>query len=138
MINKFRNLLVFNIFFARTISKLIQFTPLSSTNIPSKKELLIIGAKFLAIYCASIPRSSLVAPSTLMVSSHWAPTRPCNIQHAREPPCYTATQVVAALATFIYSHRLLCICSVLIFTEFDKILFLFAFSNTCACASGIT
>ena len=42
-------------FFACTIPELVQFTPFASTSIPSKKELLILSAKLLAIYCASIP-----------------------------------------------------------------------------------
>ena len=41
-------------FVACTFSKLTQFTPFASINIPSKRELLIISAKFLALYCASI------------------------------------------------------------------------------------
>ena len=41
-------------FLARIISNLVQFTPFASTNIPSKRELLIMSAKFLALYCASI------------------------------------------------------------------------------------
>ena len=41
-------------FFARTVSKLAQFTPFASINIPSKRELLIISAKCLPLYCASI------------------------------------------------------------------------------------
>ena len=40
--------------FARTVSKLAQFTPFGSINIPSKRELLIISAKCLPLYCASI------------------------------------------------------------------------------------
>ena len=40
--------------FARKISKLAQFTPFASTNIPSKRELLKISAEFLALYCTSI------------------------------------------------------------------------------------
>ena len=41
-------------FFACTISKLAQFTPLASSNISSKRELLITSANFLALYYASI------------------------------------------------------------------------------------
>ena len=44
------------------MSKLAQFTPFSSINIPSKWELLIISAKFLPLYCASIYKSSLTWP----------------------------------------------------------------------------
>ena len=47
-------------FFARTVSKLAQFTPLSSINIPSKWEFLIISGKFLPLYCASIYKSYLL------------------------------------------------------------------------------
>ena len=47
-------------FFAPTVSKLAQFTHFSSINIPSKSELLIIRAKFLPLYCASIYKSSLL------------------------------------------------------------------------------
>ena len=70
MHNKFRNVIEFmslsvrrlslqqsfelNIFFAHTISKLVRFTPLASANIPSKRQLLIMSANFLALYCASI------------------------------------------------------------------------------------
>ena len=39
-----------NLFFARTISKLVEFTPLSSTNIPTQIQLLITSVKFLASY----------------------------------------------------------------------------------------
>ena len=42
------------IFFPRTISKLAQFVPFASINIPSKRELLIISTKFLPLSCASI------------------------------------------------------------------------------------
>ena len=49
-------------FFARTVSKLEQFAPFSSRNIPSKWELLIISAKNLPLYCASIYKSSLGGP----------------------------------------------------------------------------
>ena len=41
-------------FFAHAISKLAQFTPFASVNIPSKRDLLIISAKILALYYASI------------------------------------------------------------------------------------
>ena len=51
-------------FFARTVSKLGQFTSFSSINFPSKWELLIISAKFLPLYCASIYKSSLVVLCT--------------------------------------------------------------------------
>ena len=47
-------------FFAHTVSKLAQFAHFSSRNIPSKWELLIISAKILPLYCASIYKSSLV------------------------------------------------------------------------------
>ena len=47
-------------FFARAVSELPQFTPLASTNIPSKRWLLKTSAKFLVLCCASIPISSLV------------------------------------------------------------------------------
>ena len=47
-------------FFARTVSKLAQFTPFASINIPSKRELLIISAKFLPLSCASIHKASLL------------------------------------------------------------------------------
>ena len=71
MPNKFSNRAVFMIeqifrnsykkyFFARTVSKLAQFTPFAFINIPSKRELLIISAKFLPLSCASIYKSSLV------------------------------------------------------------------------------
>ena len=46
-------------FLARTVSKLAQFTPFASINIPSKRELLIMSAKFLPLSCASIYKSSL-------------------------------------------------------------------------------
>ena len=36
-------------FMARKISKLAQFTPFVSINIPSKRELLIMSAKFLPL-----------------------------------------------------------------------------------------
>ena len=73
MPNKFSNRVEFMIeqifrnsymkyFFARTVSKLAQFTPFSSINIPSKWELLIISAKFLPPYCASMYKSSLMLP----------------------------------------------------------------------------
>ena len=55
-----------NYFFARTISKLVEFTPSASTNIPSKRELWIMSANFLAIYCASIPRSSSIDSPPLL------------------------------------------------------------------------
>ena len=51
-------------FFAHTVSKLAQFTPFSSINIPPKWELLIISAKFLPLYCASIYKSSLIESSS--------------------------------------------------------------------------
>ena len=47
-------------FFTRTVSKLSQFTPFASINIPSKRELLIISAKVLPLSCASIHKSSLI------------------------------------------------------------------------------
>ena len=50
-------------FLARTISKLAQFAPFASINIPSKRELLLMSAKFLPLYCASMYKSSLVIPS---------------------------------------------------------------------------
>ena len=62
MHNKFRNVIEFmsqficplsiqksfqlNIFFASSICKLVQFTALASTNIPSKRELFITSANF--------------------------------------------------------------------------------------------
>ena len=54
-------IVIWNIFL-HAVSKLAQFTPFSSINIPSKWELLIISAKFLPLYCASIDKSSLVKP----------------------------------------------------------------------------
>ena len=56
-------------FFARTISKLVQFTPFASINIPSKRELLI-SAKFLHLSCTSIHKSSLVKLYYSLVYSH--------------------------------------------------------------------
>ena len=47
-------------FFACIVSKLAQFTPFESINIPSKRELLIISATFLSLSCASMHKSSLV------------------------------------------------------------------------------
>ena len=49
-------------FLAHTVSKLAQFTAFASVNIPSKRELLIMSAKFLPFSCASIHKSSLVEP----------------------------------------------------------------------------
>ena len=66
--NKFRNQMKFfisfvcrqvlqkillSIFFVLTISKLLQFTPLSFTNIPSQRELLITSANFSALFRSS-------------------------------------------------------------------------------------
>ena len=56
-------------FFARTISKLVQFTPFASINIPSKRELLI-SAKFLHLSCTSIHKSSFVKLYYSLVYSH--------------------------------------------------------------------
>ena len=50
----FQKKMELNIFIVHTISKLVQFTRLASTNIPSKRELLKMSAKFLALYCAFI------------------------------------------------------------------------------------
>ena len=47
-------------FFARTVSKLAQFTLFASINIPLKWELLIISAKFLPLDCAYIYKSSFL------------------------------------------------------------------------------
>ena len=47
-------------FMARTVSKLAQFAPFACINLPSKRELLIMSAKFLPLSCASIHKSSLV------------------------------------------------------------------------------
>ena len=45
-------------FLARTVSKLAQFTPFASINIPSNRELF--EGKFLPLSCASIHKSSSV------------------------------------------------------------------------------
>ena len=59
----FRNSYYKKYFLARTVSKLAQFTPFASINIPSKRELLIISATFLPpllrLYTYYSPRDGL-------------------------------------------------------------------------------